>query len=115
MWERLQLAHHLSEIALHQGFHLRTVHGDVVVELWVGPDDRVDLAHGSTGVGLYDVDVGRRTGWSRADHHRGRSVTEDHPGRPDAPDLVRELLGADEEDRALHLLEQPHHLCQAVG
>ena len=47
------------EVALGERLHLRPVDGDVVVELRVGPDDRVHLADRAAGVGLQVLDVGR--------------------------------------------------------
>src|SRR5205823_6748558 len=57
--QRGQLADHLREVALHERLHLGTVHGDVVVEVRIRPDDRVHLAHGAAGVGLEVFYVGR--------------------------------------------------------
>ena len=110
-----QLAHHLLEVALDQRLDLGAVDGEVVVELGVGPDDRVDLADRAARVGLDDLDVGVVAVLGRADHECGRAVAEDHPRRADGADLVRELLGADDEHRALDLLEDPHGVGEAVG
>ena len=50
----------------------------------------------------------------RRQHQRRGGVSEDHPRRPDAADLVRELLGADQQDGALHLLQNAGRVNQTV-
>ena len=94
--------------------HLRAEHRDVVVEGRVRPDDRVHLADRAAGVGLHQVDVGVLAVAAGADDERRGTVAEDHPGRPDGADLVGELLPADEQHRAIDLLQQPGRLGEPV-
>ena len=94
--ERLELVDHLHQVAAGQRLDLRPVDGDVVVEVGVRPDDRVDLAHRTAGVGLHELDVGRLAVGGDTDHDGGGAVAEDHAGRPDVADLVGELLHADD-------------------
>src|SRR5207237_7815181 len=76
--QRAQLVDHLGEVALHQRLHLGAVHGDVVVELGIGPDDRVHLAHGPAGVSLVVLHVGGGALGRGTDHHGGGAVAEAH-------------------------------------
>ena len=57
--ERPQLVDHLQQVATRQGFHLRPVDRDVVVELDVRPDDRVDLTGRAAREGLQILDIRR--------------------------------------------------------
>ena len=111
----LQLVDHLLEVPAGQRPDLGTVDGDVVVELRVRPDDRVDLADRSARVGLQHLDVGLLARRRGPDHQGRRAVTEDHARRAHRADLVGELLRADQQDRAVHLLQQPGRLRQPVG
>src|ERR1039458_8813561 len=71
--------HHLGQVGFDERFHLRPIDGDVVVELGVGPDDRVHLADRAAGIDLHDLDVGRRTRRGGPNYERGCPVAEDHP------------------------------------
>src|SRR6266850_1492848 len=115
IWQRGQLADHLREVALHERLHLGAVHGDVVVEVWVWPDDRVHLAHGAAGVGLEVLDVGRGPRRRGADHDGGGAVAEDHARGAHGADLVGELLAAHDEHGPLDFLQQAHRLREPVG
>ena len=115
MGQALQLFQHLLEIAFHEGLDLRPVDGDVAAELDVRPDDGVHLALGAAGPGLHHVHVAGRVVGGRAHDEGGRAVAEDHARRADAAHLVGELLGADQQDRALHLLQDADRVRQAVG
>ena len=111
---RFELAEHLHQVPLDQRLHLRTVHGDVAVELRVRPDDRVDLAVRPARVGLHHLHVPGLAVGGRSDDHRRRPVPEDHPRGADAADLVRELLHADQQDGPPDLLELADGLAHPV-
>ncbi len=115
VWLRDELADHLRQVAPRQGLHLGPVHGNVVVEFRVRPDDGVHLRPGAAGVGLHHFDIGRGAGGSRAHHHGGRAIPEEHARGADGPDLVGELLRAHHQDGPLDLLQQAHRLGEAVG
>src|SRR5215475_13550450 len=55
------------------------------------------------------------TSTCRSDDQRRGPVPEQHPRRADVAELVRELLSADNQDRALDFLEDADRLQQAVG
>ena len=113
--EHAELTNHLLKVAAGQRLDLRTVDGDVVVESGVGPDDRVHLGRWTARVGLHELDVRRLALGGGADHEGCCTVTEDHAGRANVADLVRELLDADDEHRALNLLEDSGRVGKAVG
>ena len=74
-----ELVDHLGQVAPDQGLDLGAVYGDVVVELRVRPDDRVDLTSRPARVGLHDLHVAGGSRGGRDDDHRRGAVPEDHP------------------------------------
>src|SRR5450755_284482 len=110
-----ELVDHLGQVALHQGLDLGTVYGDVVVELRVRRDDRVDLTSRPARVGLHNLYVAGGAWGGRGDDHRRGAVPEDHPRGTGAADLVGELLHTDQQDGPLDFLQLPDRLGQPVG
>ena len=108
------LVQHLAQVALGERADLGPVDGDVVVELRVGPDDRVHLRHGPAGISLQHLDIRGGAGGRGADHEGGSAVAKDHPRRAHRPDLVGELLPAHDEDGALDFLQEAHGLAEPV-